>query len=74
MSLLVFEGDGVWNDWFLPVFLIASILTQIFGFIGESLTASRCPWGMRAVVGFWISVLAWVPLGSILALLAGLFR
>lgn len=68
-------GGGV-SDWsllFWPSALVALVGTQLLGFLSDNLTASQCEWGTRALIGFWISVLIWVPIGFFLAMVSGLF-
>ncbi|MGB6223214.1 hypothetical protein [Haloferula sp.] len=68
-------GGGVsdWSEWFWPSALVALVGTQLLGFLSDNLTGSQSEWGTRAMIGFWFSVLMWVPIGFFLAMVSGLF-
>ena len=62
-------GNELWGRLVLPSWLAGFLVCHLFGFVSDHLCRSRSPWGMRALVGYWISVLVWIPLGILFSVL-----
>ena len=71
-SRLLEHGDSLWHRVSVPMFFVGLLGSHFPAVIGRSFLRSQDPWGTRAVVAFWGSLLIWVPLGWLLAVLGGM--
>ncbi|WP_193212458.1 hypothetical protein [Luteolibacter marinus] len=73
-AILSKNGTSLWSSISLPMLFVALLGSHFLAVISKSFLRSSDPWGPRAVIAFWASVLVWVPVGWLLALIGGLFR
>ncbi|MFC7339295.1 hypothetical protein ACFQY0_19030 [Haloferula chungangensis] len=73
LAEIIGSGSNGWSPFVLPSVLLALAGTQLLGFLSDTLSESRSEWGTRALVGFWISFLIWLPLGMLISMMIGLF-
>jgi len=68
-----FGGGGFAARVLVPVFWVSVVGVHLFGLASEGLLQGRGCWGMRAVMGLWLSLFSVLPLGGLLWLLQMLF-
>ncbi|MEM1083370.1 MAG: hypothetical protein AAGI48_04565 [Verrucomicrobiota bacterium] len=67
------SGSSGWEPLLVPSMMIAFLGTHLFGFACDSLTKSSSDWGMRALIGFWVSAGVWLPLGATVSIIRAIF-
>jgi hypothetical protein len=65
-------SDGLGKGQFVA-FLMALVGSHLFALLGTAMQGKGEAWGIRAIACFWLGVLIWVPVGTIVHLLAGFF-
>ena len=61
--------DTPWSRLALPLLFVALLGSHVLAILASAAYGSRDPWGPRAVTAFWASILLWVPLGTVVALI-----
>ena len=67
------QPANLWGRLVSPAFLIALFGSHALAVTAGAAFKTRQPWGVRAVAGFWASVLLWLPLGTLISMLRDLF-
>ena len=68
------QPANLWDRLASPAFLVALFGSHTLAVTAGAAFRTRQSWGVRAVAAFWASVLLWLPLGTMIALVRDLFE
>jgi hypothetical protein len=73
LSSRVLESPAsLWDRIAIPMFFIALFGSHALAAVGSAAFKTRDPWAIRAVACFWASVLLWLPVGTLIAMVRDL--
>lgn len=67
------QPASLWDRLASPAFLVALFGSHALAVTAGAAFRARQPWGVRAVAAFWASLLLWLPLGTLVAMVWNLF-